>query len=645
VLRRGFIGWRPTLGILILMPLLAMPFFGHEPVFEQPAVQPAVPGDRREGEGQPPQEEKSAQATENDALRLSAADLITLPPDDAYYTRYLWIPSASVNHARAASYTLNLISRAPIIYRPVPLGKGPLMVLRVDLQQLAATEQHLAELVQTWEEFQYDPRFSLLLTKGTIEFAVGIKIPKKKVTRSRFEDVKVPVPEGWKHTDGKTYYSRWEKKEVKETVEVEALDDTDVIRQVSPHLDFRLVEQLVDGSQSQAPVVSLPYFVGRALRQVQDKGAYRTIYGGLYYRFRGIRKGFKKGTDEDNYFSDLGVGNVGRGVRARDVFNQQQSDARIAVAQSAITGRPRRVDFLRTLSGHVNFNTGFLSITQDLKRDSIDIDTHPLMNLDPFSVVRFDAKESIRELTNGLNEFALWNGNGDLLDQATDDVAVDTTIPSPYGTVLEPAIGCVRCHANEAGWRIVHNDVTDLRKTLDVFDDIGARKKTVKYHGREYNQQEAITRIVGLYAGDPEVTALPRAREDYARAILKATGPWPGSKDQTDIVRLASGEVSSIFASEFYRTLTAVDALHDLGVVWQGKDPKAAGKKLGEVLALDPAAVQAGTIYIYPLRPGDPTLRIEDARGGLLLSGKALVRSDYDLWYSFMATRYTRLKR
>jgi hypothetical protein len=306
----------------------------------------------------------------------------------------------------------------------------------------------------------------------------------------------------------------------------------------------------------------------------------------------------------------------------------------------------RRTCSTSTLSGHINNNTSFLSITQDLKRDSIDIDQHPILNLDPFSVVRFDAKESIRELTNGLNEFALWNGAGDLLDQATDDVAVDTTIPSPYGTVLEPAIGCIRCHAGDAGWRVIHNDVTDLRrKTLDIFDDIGARKKTVKYHGREYNRQEAIIRLAGLYAGDPEVTALPRAREDYARAILRATGPWPGSKDQTDIVRLASGEVSSIFASEFYTTLTAVDALHDLGVAWQGKDPKAAGKKLGEVLALDPAAVQAGTIYIYPLRPGDPTLRIEDARGGLLLSGKALVRSDYDLTYSFMAARHARLKR
>jgi hypothetical protein len=605
-----------------------------------------------------PKQLPTVQATEGEALIAAAADLAMVPEFDRLYMRYVWIASGKFRDARTASFTINLLSRGTTIARPTPVqavakraGKAdvPILLQRCDLRQYANTDAVLHDLTETWEELAFDPRFNLLLTKATLEFATGIKLPKVKRQVTKTVEEIVEVPGGYIHTDGARYTHKRVKREVTTTEEVDALSEkTNVVRQVAPHLPLDAVAALVDGTHSQAPVVSLGYLVARGMRQVQDKGTlWQDLYGGLYYRFRGIAKA-KKGTDEDTYFAGVGVGEAGGRVKAADVFNAQQSDARAAVFVSGVTGRPRRIDFLRTLSGHVAFNTSLLSITQDLKRGSIDIDQHPLFNLDPFSRVKFDAKELIREITNGLNEFVLFNGNGDLLDQATDDVAADSTIPAPYGNVLEPAIGCIRCHAKGRGWQTVTNDVALLTQKgkdrpaalLDILDDIsGTKRRGLVGAKREFSRNEAIQRLTGLYTADAEMTMLPRARDDYTRAIQLATGQEDG-ENGVDLAQIRSSDLAAIFNGYFYRKLTAIDALRDLGEVWEGTDAIKAGKRLQEVTTKDQNAVQGNTVWIYPLHGGEAVPVPEDPVIAALYRGLGIERSDYDLRFSFVAARH-----
>jgi hypothetical protein len=657
--RRGFISF---LAISLTLPLLAalpafvasdppprLDFAAHVEPFHDPKPveipKAKVPEPMDQAQPKPPA--PVAQATENDWLALCAADVVQLPPEDRFYTRYIPIPNGKILHGKVASLLCNYLSLTPIITRPEPLGKDALLVMRMDLRKYATGEK-LVRLIQTWEELRYEPRLNLLLTKETLRFALNIKIPKVKKTVTKLVDKVIDVPE-YIHTDGKKYNQKKVQEKVEEVIEVDGLsDDTDVVRQVSPHLDLKLVELLVEATHSQAPVVSLPYFLIRGLDQLQDKGVKKTVWGGLYLRFRGIRQGVekenKKLTDEDVYFSSIGVADLDpeKGFKAKDVFNQIGSDARVAVATSRVTSRPRRIDFLRTRSGHFNVNTSIVSITQDLARDNVDIGVHPLMNLDPCFVNKFDAKEIITEMINGLNEFLIENGDGGILDEAdANKVVTDTSIPSPFQQVLRPAISCIRCHANDFGWQKVTNDVNRLtiNKFLDIYDDISVRK-----YGKLFSRDQVIDRLVGQYAGDPELLALPRARDDYARAILRATGPWDGSKDNTDIVRLSGNEIASIYGDYWYKKLTAVDALTDLGVAWGGTDAKAAGKKLREILSLDTNAVNANTQWVYQPKPGEVVLIPEDARIGLLMEGVGITRTDYDLIYSFIATRYATKK-
>jgi hypothetical protein len=639
--------------MLIPLTLLATSFAPSSPFEALPVV-----GQGQVLPGPVKMEEKRAfLPTENSALQLAVSNVQTVSEYDQEYIRYIWVPSGSSKHAQACSLAVNIAcNRGTVIVRPMPIGKDKLLLQRINLRHYSFNERDLEELVEVWEQFQFDPRFNLLLTKDTLEFS-ETKLPRKRMV-SQWKDVLVEVPAYVQN--GQTFTKKWIKTESK--VEI----DVDVVREVAPHLDKGLVAALIEATGSQAPIVSLPYFMFRSLSTIQDANVekkllyknlmekrfitqaqydslieetrkedelYKEIYGGLYYQLRGIKRGFKQGTDEENLFATFGIGNVKNKTKVEQDFAEFVSDGRVVTERSGVaTGAgPRLTEIFRTKRGHTFDNTSFGAITRDLKRKSIDIGTHPIMNLIEFP---HDASEFIAEGNTGLHVFALFDGTGNLLDQATDDVAADTTIPAPYGSVLQSAISCIRCHAKEGGWRILENDLAKLvgkKNLLDVFDDFSfmvARKNgKYFYHGHEYSRQEVIQRLSGLYSGDPEFLALPRARDDYARAILRATGPWEGEKDQTGIVQRACNEISAIYGDYWFKRVTAIDALHDLGVQGEWKDAKAAGVKLKELLP--PPVIVRG-------------IAREDPRIAMLMAGIGITRSDFDLVYSFMAARVKR---
>lgn len=577
-------------------------------------------------------------ATENDAIVLAALDLKTLDPVTASYTRYIWITNGVYEDAQITSLTVNYISRTGKIYPLKLLGKGGLMLARVDLRLYAVGDDRVS-LVKTWEEFRYDPALNFNITKDTLAFAekLGIDLPvhKHQVKRSfkdkqQYSDKKTGKLLGyWDETTQKYYSQPW----IEEYVSGKGVADEEVVRVRDPTLNLEALNYLYLTTGSQTPVVSHEYFIFRALSAIQEKEdgrdtVYSVIYGGLYYDLSGIRRVNKKGTDEENLLARLGLGNVEAGVKAADIFNKLPSDRRVAVFQSLVTGRPRRIDFQRTLAGGVGDNQSIIIITQDLAAKNIDIGTHFMLNLLELAKGnKVAAKEVIWELPNGLHGFALFDGNGKLLDEAGPDVVADTTIPSPYGTRLQPAISCIRCHAPDSGWRHVENDVTKLTGPdgVDIFGDNDPKGK---------KQGDVVTRLVDLYGGDMEKKLLPRARIDYNNAILLATDVWKASKmAQVDIAPLTGQYLAKMYADYWYTKVGAERALTDLAI--EVKDPKLAHKQLAKLLP--PMGLLQDN--------GETRFIMEDGRVGALKVGIPIIRSDYDLVRPLLRLRVRGLKK
>lgn len=558
-------------------------------------------------------------ATANDALLLAVMDMRTIDPFHHQYLRYIWIDSGEYEDAQATILAINKVSRSSVIVKPVILGKDKLILLRLDLRQLAPREEDLREYTKIYEEFQFDPCFSVLITKDTLKFVLGIGIgvdpnkDRKTIKKQRDKVVVQEAPPVIKGKDGKDIKDVKESKAPGFTTQKEEYEEVvgrgeDVDRIVSPHLNLDLVAELVQNTTSQAPIISYSYFLTRSLTTVEDKGVFRTIYGGLYYKLNGIKAStIKDATDEDVFFESLNVGNIKEKISAKQIFDKLRSDARIAIFRSNVTGRPRRVDIFRTSAGHVTADQSIISVTHDLKRQSIDIGTHPLMNLIEF---RDDAREVIYERANSLLGYVLFNGAGKLQVSVPDDIASDHTIPIPNGSVLQPAIGCIRCHKGDGGWQILTNDVEKLLgDKFDVFDDLTKAKKQ--------SQSDVIDRLVGLYSGKPEIKLLPRARDDYASGILRATDTWKESKqNQTDIVRIASDRISGIFKRYNYDLVTTQVVLRDLGIEYSSD--KKAVELLDRLLPPVPDIIIGGILQ-------------EDPRILALKLGIPIVRTDYDL--------------
>ncbi len=629
------------------------------------------------GKTQPPKEQPpktdAPLPTENDALVLAAIDLKGLPVEEQVYTRYVWVRSGVYYDAQAIYSALNHISRGSIIIRPIPLGKDKLIVLRFNIRWYAPKDQDYQEWSDTFEELSFDPRFSLLLTKDLL--GAGGKTPKanpndfkvpeqkkgaKESALDRF-DPTMPIKGETFEQHAKrlkdynaerevqkvfvtkepidTYFNRLKAATLK-SLEAKsggnddnhpvafvqdkkvpkAEQNPDVVKVVSGHLDIAAWTYLTETTGSQAPVVSHDYFLSRALSQIQNKGIAKTIYGGLYYRFIGLPVKSKKGTDLDNLFAKLGVGDVATAKTAKAVFDNLRSDQRVAIFQSQVTGRGRRIDFMRTLAGRIGDTQSIISVTHDLNTESIDLGQDPIANLIDFKASGF---EVIWELPNALHGFAAYNGEEAAVDQVPDNITHDHLVPSPYPSPLEPARSCITCHGSESGWKKVRNDAKELiTKYLDVLDDnAGAKLKL----------PEVINRLGSLYGGDVEKTLLPRGRDDYAASSLLATGPFlldpsdpkKGAKELTKAAIDMSAQITSVYSDYNWKTIDAQAALRDLGVEASKQEAPAMFLKL-----VTPKQ-EKGALGFVP----------ESPRIGALGIGLALTRPQYDLEYSSIATR------
>lgn len=553
----------------------------------------------------------------NDALALAVADLETLPEGARPFTRYVWVTDGDHEAMQVVSWALNIVSRASVIVRPVPLKRDRLLVLRVDLRAYAsqidrAGVNDLQEWIATWENLQFDPRYSLLLTADTLKFAAGI-VGEDALAHVRKERW-VEVPSEPYQQGGKTFNVKLARRGF-ETVQVALADVKDVVlaRVSAPHLDPQLVLKLAVGTASQAGLVSADYFLFRSMAAIKDEGGavWSTLFSGLYYDLSGIRSGAKVGTDLDNLLADLGVGEPGK-VDYKQVFDKLRSDQKVAKFHSEVTDGPREVDIIPILQGRIDGSVRLARITNDLKRSNVDVGQHPVMNL---LQNKPDAHEVYYSRSNGLMAGALFNKDGARQDEAPPDVARDWTIPAPRHARLQPYIGCISCHEAESsdGFKRLDNDAKKLlANRLEIFADLSQLNRTVP---------DTLDRVLGAFTGDTE-RAYARGRDDYAAAVLLATGPWQKSKSQADVVKLAGTKLVGIYR-QYDGVVTPQDALRELGV--EAKKEEAVAL-LGRLLPPDKRSAQ---FFGVP----------EDPRIAALKAGIPVTRADFALVYSFAMER------
>jgi hypothetical protein len=588
----------------------------------------------------PPEEKRPTRvASALDALVLAYDDIQNIPLPERLFMRYMQVYSGDIEDAKALSLTINQVSRASIISRPVIIKRNDTVIMRCDLRRYVPRIEDIAEWTRIWEDFQFDPQYNLIITKGTLRFAQilyptwkgrgfivethgGVEVVEKSGKWPGGKDATGTFfPEGVPYT--------WKEQVrhppiagLKEFVLAD-LKDVELVKIVRPQI-FQEWLRLSLLMNTQAPIVTDRYFIYRALSSIQDKGIYATIYGGRYYELDGARQNSKKGTDEDAMFEDVGIGSVEKGITAKELFNRLRSDQRAAKARSNVSGDPRRGLLFPTISSRPDISERILVETEDLRNEDIDIDTDPMANL--LESESF-AKEVIYDKTNGLHSYRLFNGKGALQREAPPNVVKDHTIPAPHTARLQSGISCISCHEAEGsdGWKAFENDIVKLLKKnrpLDIFGDVTQANELIP---------DTVDRLAGLYQGNFELP-LARGRDRYAEAVRNATGDMEASKatDQADVVKTAAIRQVKLYRDYVYNMVDAKQALLELNVEAKNNHQKI----LSILLSPDPATAR--------IIPGVGVIIPEDSRLANLRTGIPIGRFSWDLVFALAYERKER---
>lgn len=537
----------------------------------------------------------------SDAINVQKEDPFALP-----FTRWLWVQSGEVDDFKALSNCINKISRGEITVRPVVRG----VLARIDLRWYAGSEQDLKDWLGLWEQLQFDPWFSTLITKDTL----------KLLTDDFKQNNSVQVfKTKWVWDAVKNDYVDGGKELAAVKISNLKLKDVVVVRTNAYHLKGSGIEKLQLGCNTIAPIVDSRYFTGRVLSTHKDKdngkdNLFSTVWGGLYYEFAGIRtaiKGVK--TDFDQLLIDLETSII-KDEGFQKYFDRLRGKEAAGLIRSDVTGKRRRIIWFPIGRMRLTQGVPAIFITEDVRDRDLDTSTDSIMNLVDFKPAAY---EVIFTKPNGEQGYALFDAAGKLLEEGAIDVVTDSMVPAPYPARLQSAISCIRCHGPDDGWKPFVNDVKKLlsKRKLDVFGDTskGEVNKPIS---------DTVLKLAGQYEGNPTIL-LMRLRDDYAKSVLASTGNWKKDDGQTNTVKLTSAHIAKIWSEDRYNQVDASLALKYMGL------PVPENGKEVEILnrILPPVNLNIGGII-----PEDP--RIAALKDGLKINP-----FDFAFIYSFALTR------
>jgi len=357
--------------------------------------------------------------TPDSAVKFAAADIATLPPEEAKFTRYLSLYSIPPERRRAygqtLSFVVNSLSQRRRIYIPVFVGGTDETLIRINIENYDWD-------AQSWENLgkkgsgvkpQAEPYFHALIEK----IDSTTKLERKTITRKK------KVETGYYNQAGQKLYREVE---VTEEVDVEVKGDPvkNRVLAAAPWVDPVAIAALIKATNSEFPVMRADWFIIKATLPP------------AYYDF------LKLGDDIKDFerliFTDQKLAE-----KARSQFK--------GVVVTSIVARNNR-----TLLRSPTFTNGYYWQSHD-SLSSVD-DRQYVQNI---LNEKFDATEDIGTLPNGLQAYFLTDGKGKRLDFANPDVAIDNTA---VDRIVRTGRSCMICHSE--GIKPIDDEIRTLTKKL-----------------------------------------------------------------------------------------------------------------------------------------------------------------------------------
>lgn len=304
-------------------------------------------------------------------------------------------------------------------------------------------------------------------------------------------------------------------------------------------------------------------------------------------------------------------------LRSRGFFFEQSQDGlgdkgAILIA-SDITGKNRIVLTSYGLNSRQPLAVTF--DTKDLRNRASEQFFRNVIEFEKFH----DASEVFIPMTNGLIEYVLADGQGNIQRVAPPDVAADFTKPRGFTTELEMGMSCISCHFPDGGYKLARNDMEFLL-SADV-DFIGHDPFFINSKNEKVllSKAQAVTIAASRY-GEPIYEAdgiLGRAERDFARTIAQLT-KYPIKADgQNGVVQLGA-TIRRVYSGWRFTKIDAERKCLELGV----KVPP------GQGLA----------VFCKLCPPPEPGVH-EDIMIGLLRAGASIKRDDDEAIHVELARR------
>lgn len=356
-----------------------------------------------------------------------------------------------------------------------------------------------------------------------------------------------------------------------------------------------------NGVKTNRKIISAPYLGDAGLSLQYETGSFVPVVKGdwlvcsmtttldqrgKYYDFANV------GQNQTEYLKTRGID--------EKFIASLNSDNRVAIVRSGITGAPRGVEMAQGSGVLLTNGSGVVGITFDPGRENVKANADPLrtlLGIDNADEKNYKAREIILEKRNGFHEFSLWNQNGQRQNAVPPDVATDDLQPAGHPRELQPGIGCIRCHGIHDGWQPLKNNVRDLirgrtgRPGIAIYGQLSNK-----------NLADTIGLIADKYSGELNLP-LQSARDTYSTAVFRCTNGMTVPK----VSRLTA----DVYEHYVLDLVTPIIAAREIGY---------------EVPDEDTAIDLLNTVW--------PTLDIgEDPTGASLKTGIGVNRFQWELFY------------
>ena len=443
--------------------------------------------------------------TSDSSIKFAVGDLLTVPQEDKQYMRYFSLHNISKakrkDYAAVFSFVCNSLSTRKKISIPQFVGASEETVIRVDIRNYGWKPEALEKLgLKGSGPKPFPEPYFHYVTDMPVTEKIKVKV-KKKIT----EKILWKNDQGQQYvgTDGKPLY-----KDIEKEVEVEVEETVATKREfcptVAPWLDPLANKTLYDGTCSSFPMFRVDWFISNA------------ILAPGYYDLLGIGANTKD-------FAKL--------IFADDDLAKKAKSQDKAVVVASIVARNNR-----TLTRSPTFTGGYYWVSHDSLTSVNDRDYVKNL-LDE----KFDATEDIASLPNGLQIYFLSDGQGNRIDFANPDIAVDTTATDK---LVRTGRSCIVCHAD--GIRPINDEVRLLTKKLQD------PKQVQLLISREKDAE----RIEDLFSVDLDEQII-KDQNYYRAAVAKASGL------QSEVVSKTLNEIYNWYVE---RLMTMEDVSRELGV-------------------------------------------------------------------------------